>query len=146
MKANEQTHQQVERFIRKVVQKFPLHEESVIITDVHVRVSQDSGEILAFDDDEQEITRCVVDQWIDNKEEQFFSDVTSILRQKLTQMSEQIDGMGIIKPFSFVLENDENDDTEELYLADDDTVILGGELMENLDQDLNSFFNELFKS
>ena len=145
MKATEQTIQQTDRFIRKVVQKFPLDEDSAIFTDIHVRVSQDSGEMLAFDDDDREINRCVIDQWIENKDESFFDDVTDILRQRLKEMSEQVDAMGIVKPFSFVLEDDENDAVAELYVADDDTVILGGELMENLDQELDNFFNELFE-
>ncbi|MBR5440889.1 MAG: hypothetical protein IKV37_04970, partial [Prevotella sp.] len=91
MKATEQTRQQTERFIRKVVQKFPFSEDDAIFTDIHVRVSQDSGEMLAFDDNEQEINRCVVDQWIENKDEDFFDSVTAVLRGKLKQMSEQVD-------------------------------------------------------
>ena len=62
METLEQTIMQVERFIRKVAQKFPAPEsddETSQMTDIHVRVSQDSGELLAFDDDDNEITRCV---------------------------------------------------------------------------------------
>ena len=145
MKATEQTRQQTERFVRKVVQKFPFSEDDAIFTDIHVRVSQDSGEMLAFDDDEREINRCVIDQWIENKDESFFDDVTEVLRQRLKEASEQVDAMGIVKPFSFVLEDDEKETIAELYLADDDTVIIGGELMEDLDQELDSFFEELIK-
>lgn len=145
MRANEQTQQQTERFIRKVIQKFPAGDDNALLTDIHVRVSQDSGEMLAFDDEEQEITRCVVDQWIENKDEDFFDKVTELLREELKRASEQVDAMGIMKPFSFVLEDDDRETIAELYLADDDTVIIGGELMEDLDQDLDAFFEELIK-
>lgn len=145
MKATEQTHQQTERFIRKVVQKFPFNEDEAVFTDIHVRVSQDSGEMLAFDDDDREINRCVIDLWIENKDENFFDDVTATLRSELKKMSEPIDAMGIMKPFSFVLEDDEREPVAELYVADDDTVIIGGELMEDLDQELDAFFEELIK-
>lgn len=145
MKATEQTLQQTERFIRKVVQKFPFNEDEAVFTDIHVRVSQDSGEMLAFDDDDREINRCVIDQWIENKDENFFDDVTATLRSELKKMSEPIDAMGIMKPFSFVLEDDEREPVAELYVADDDTVIIGGELMEDLDQELDSFFEQLIK-
>lgn len=145
MRANEQTQQQTERFIRKVIQKFPAGDDNALLTDIHVRVSQDSGEMLAFDDEEQEITRCVVDQWIENKDEDFFDRVTELLREELKRASEQVDAMGIMKPFSFVLEDDDSETIAELYLADDDTVIIGGELMEDLDQDLDAFFEELIK-
>ncbi|MBQ2498345.1 MAG: hypothetical protein II509_06865 [Prevotella sp.] len=145
MKATEQTLQQTERFIRKVVQKFPFNEDETVFTDIHVRVSQDSGEMLAFDDDDREINRCVIDQWIENKDENFFDDVTATLRSELKKMSEPIDAMGMMKPFSFVLEDDEREPVAELYVADDDTVIIGGELMEDLDQELDAFFEELIK-
>ena len=61
MKATEQTLQEVDRAIRKVAEKFPSSEEATMLTDIHLRVSQDSGELLAYDDDDNEINRCVVD-------------------------------------------------------------------------------------
>ena len=95
MKATEQTTQQIERAIKKIAQKFPTDEETSILTDVHLRVSQDSGEILAFDDNDQEITRCVVEQWIDNKDEDFYDEITGILRSSLKTLHPIIDAMGI---------------------------------------------------
>lgn len=145
MKATEQTTQQIERAIKKIAQKFPTDEETSILTDVHLRVSQDSGEILAFDDDEQEITRCVVEQWIDNKDEDFYDEITGILRSSLKILHPIIDTMGILKPFSFVLENDDKESIAELYVADDETIIIDGELMEGLDKDLDTFLDNLLK-
>ncbi len=145
MDITEQTILQVERFLRKVAQKFPESEETSVLTDIHVRVSQDSGELLAFDDDDQEITRCVVEQWIDNKDENFYEEVAKILRNMMRKNAELIDNLGILKPYSFVLEDDDKENLGELYLADDDTVIVGGDLMEGLDSDLDHFFNDLLK-
>ena len=145
MKATEQTTQQIERAIKKIVQKFPTDEETSILTDVHLRVSQDSGEILAFDDNEQEITRCVVEQWIDNKDEDFYDEITGILRSSLKTLHPIIDAMGILMPFSFVLENDDKESIAELYVADDETIIIDGELMEGLDKDLDTFLDNLLK-
>lgn len=145
MKATEQTTQQIERAIKKIAQKFPTDEETSILTDVHLRVSQDSGEILAFDDNDQEITRCVVEQWIDNKDEDFYDEITGILRSSLKTLHHIIDAMGILKPFSFVLENDDKESIAELYVADDETIIIDGELMEGLDKDLDTFLDNLLK-
>ena len=144
----EQTIQQVERFIRKVAQKFPAQlseEDNTVLADIHVRVSQDSGELLAFDDEDNEITRCVVEQWIDNKDENFYDEVAKTLRDVMRKNSETIDNLGILKPYSFVLEDDDKENLGELYLADDDTIIVGGDLMENLDSDLDSFLDDLLK-
>ena len=144
----EQTIQQVERFIRKVAQKFPAQpseEDNTVLTDIHVRVSQDSGELLAFDDEDNEITSCVVEQWIDNKNENFYDEVAKTLRDIMRKNSETIDNLGILKPYSFVLEDDDKENLGELYLADDDTIIVGGDLMENLDSDLDNFLDDLLK-
>lgn len=148
METLEQTIMQVERFIRKVAQKFPAPEsddETSQMTDIHVRVSQDSGELLAFDDDDNEITRCVVEQWIENKDEDFYDEVAKLLRDVLRKQADIIDHLGILKPYSIVLEDEDKEHIGELYLADDDTIIVGGDLMENLDNDLDNFLNDLLK-
>lgn len=145
MKASEQTTQQIERFLKKIAQKFPLNEETSLVTDIHVRVSQESGEMVAFDDDDKEITRCVVEQWIENNDEDFYESVHDILTTTFASMSKTLDNLGILKPYSFVLENDEKEGIAELYLADDDTIIIGKDLMEGLDTDLDTFFDTLMK-
>lgn len=144
----EQTIQQVERFLRKVAQKFPApttDDETSMLTDIHVRVTQDSGELLAFDDDDNEITRCVVEQWIDNKDENFYDEIAKQLRDLLRKNAALVDNLGILKPYSFVLEDDDKENLGELYLADDDTIIVGGDLMEGLDNDLDDFLDNLLK-
>lgn len=145
MKASEQTIQQIERIVRKIGQKFPATDAPILLTDIHLRVSQESGELLAFDDDNTEITRCVVEEWIDNKEDDFYGKVAALLRQVLKRQSKVIYAYGILKPFHIVLEDDEMESVAEVFIADGDTVIITGALMEGLDQDLDSFFTDLMK-
>lgn len=142
-KATEQTTQQIERFLKKIAQKLPPCEDSSVVTDIHVRVSQGSGEMLAFDDDDNEVTRCVVEQWINNNDEDFYNGVEQTLISTFSALSTIADSLGILKPYSFVLENDDKDTIAELYIADDDTVIIGKDLMEGLDSDLNLFLEKL---
>lgn len=144
MKINEQTTLKIERFLGKIVQKFPADDESGVMTDIHIRAIQDSGELLAFDDDEKEITRCVVDQWIDNKDDDFYPQVAHVLRDAIIAAKDKTENMGILKPYSFVLENDDNEHVSELYVVDDDTVIIGGDLMQGLDKELDDLLEHLF--
>lgn len=145
MKASDQTVQQIERTIRKIGQKFPPSENPTQLTDIHLRVSQESGEMLAFDDDDNEITRCVVEEWIDNKDDKFYDNVTTVLRQVLKRQGKTVDAFGLLKPFHVVLEDDEKESISELYIADGETIIINSELMEGLDKDLDAFFQELMK-
>ena len=145
MKATEQTLQQIERAIRKVADKFPTNDESGILTDIHLRVTQDTGELVAFDDDDKEITRCIIEQWIENKDDNFYEDVAFVLRSVLTKQKDLIEKMTILKPYSFVLEDDDHEHLAELYLVDDDTAIIDQELMAGLDKDLDNFLEDLLK-
>jgi hypothetical protein len=43
------------------------------------------------------------------------------------------------------LEDDDKESIGELYIADDDTIIIDTELMADLDKDLDDFFNKLIK-
>lgn len=143
MKANEQTLQQIERVLRKTAEKFPASDSPSAMTDIHLRVTQDTGELVVYDDDDNEVTRSVVEQWIDNKEEDFYEQITSILRRCIEKQKDITENIGLLKPFSYVLENDDKESVAELYVVDDDTVIIDEELMANLDKDLDDFFKKL---
>lgn len=117
-----------------------------MLTDVHVRVTQETGEMVFFDDDDRELTRCIIEQWIGNKDDNFYQAITPILRQSLTKRKNIIENLSILKPYAFVLEDDDHQAVEELYVVDDDTIIIDAELMKNLDKDLDTFFEELLKS
>ena len=145
MKATEQTLQQIERAIRKIAEKYPTSEEASVLTDIHIRVTQETGELMAFDDDDNEITRCIIEQWINNTDDDFYEQIVSIIRRSLDAQKALVDNMGILKPYSFVLEDDDKESVGELYLVDDDTVIIDTELMADLDKDLDECFNKLLK-
>ena len=142
---SEQSVRQVDRFLKKLLQKFPGDEENAIMTDLHLRISPETGDLMAFDDDDNEITRCVVEEWIDNKDDNFYDCAAGLLRERLNGLSADIDGMGIMKPFSFVLENDDKEHISELYVSDDDINTIGGDIMEGWDKDLDDFFSNLMK-
>ena len=145
MKATEQTLQQIERAIRKVAEKFPAGKEASQLTDLHVRVTQETGELMVFNDEDHEITRCVVEQWIDNKDDKFYEAIIPIIRRCIERHKKEIEAMSILKPYSFVLEDDDKESIQELYLVDDDIVIFDPELMKNLDKDLDDFLDHLLK-
>lgn len=145
MNVSDATIAQLERFIKKIAQKFPSSEEPVTMTDIHIMLSQDTGELMAFDDNDKEITRCVVDEWINSSAPDFYDIVAGTVRDLLARMHEVADGLCILKPYSFILENDEREHLCELYIVDSDIRIIGGDLMNGLDEDLDKFLADLFK-
>lgn len=143
MKATQQTIQQIERALKKIISKYPQTGEEEILTDIHLQVKPDSGELLAFNDDDVELTRCVVEQWIDNNDEDFYDEVTPILRQCIQNMKNEFEKLPILKPYSFVLIDDDKETISDLYLVDDDTLIFDGELLKGLDEELDEFLKKL---
>ncbi len=143
MNITEQTLLQVDRVIRKISEKFPGDREASLLTDIHLCVSQDTGELMVLDDDDNEITRCVIEQWIEAKDDDFLDQVAAVLRKAFMEHASQIEAMSILKPYSFVLENEERDEHREIYVVDGDTIILDPILMKDLDDDLDSFFKKL---
>jgi hypothetical protein len=144
MKTTELTIQQIERAIRKIADKFPPSEEANVMTDIHFRVTQETGELMAFDDNDEELNRCIIEDWIDNTDDDFFEQIPSVFRKCLDKMRDTVENMSILKPFSFVLENDDKESVAELYLVDDETVIIDPDLMQGLNEDLDDFFKKLF--
>ena len=145
MKASEQTIQQIERAIRKIAAKFPPEAEANDMTDIHIRVIQETGEIRAYNDNDEELDRCVVEEWIGNTDEDFYQQVPSVIRKCIENLKDIVENMSILKPFSLVLEDEDKETVEELYLVDDEMVIINPDLMAGLDKDLDNFLEDLLK-
>ncbi len=144
MKPTPQTLQQIERAIRKIADKFPASATEVL-TDIHLQVKPDSGELLVYNEDDQELTRVVVEQWM-NQSDELYEQAAEQLRNSLQKLhSEVIDGMSIMRPYCFVLVDEDHETIRDLYLVDDDTMILSGNLMEGFEKELDQFFEQLMK-
>ncbi len=146
MKASQRVVQQIERSLRKVVSRFPSEDEPVL-TDIHIEVRPDSGEIRTYDDDDRELDRCVVDEWINMEDpEDFYNQVAPVLRQCIQSLRKVIDRMSLMRPYSFVLVDENHETLQELVVIDDeDTILLDGELLQGLDEDLDTFLKKLMQ-
>ena len=54
-----------------------------------------------------------------------------------------IDHMAVLHPFSFVMVDEDGETLRDLYLVDDDTIILNHTLLEGLDEELDQFLHDL---
>ena len=152
---SEKTNHQITRFLQKLAEKYPQSETPEVFTDIHIRVSQETGDMMAFDDEDKEITRVVVEEWINSPldTEQFYSQVATLLRNAITALENQGKDnnhatayLGIIEPYNYVLENETSEHVAELYVVDDtETMILTQPIMSNLSQELDDFINDLLK-
>lgn len=146
MEIKEQTISQIERALKKVANKLELNvTEQKPLTDILIQVKQESGELMVFNDDDEELTRCVIEEWIENKDEDFYLQIQSVLKQAITNLKEKMENLPILKPYSFVLIGEDKETINDLYHVDDDTIMLDGDLLKGLDKDLDEFLNHLLK-
>ena len=143
MTASEQTYQQIERALRKAASKFDPQAECMPLSDIYLQVRQEGGELRIYDDDDNELTRCVVEEWINNHDEDFYSAVQPILRECIKRIKDVTENVAILKPYSYVLIGEDHETIAELHLVDDDTILISGDLMKGLGNDLDNFWNKL---
>lgn len=145
MKATLQTYQQIERAVRKAAAKFPADVENLPLTDLYIQVKQEGGELLIFDDNDRELTRCVVEDWIGNQDDNFYDAIQPILVEALKRCKDVADNVAVLKPYSYVLVGEEHEHIAELRLVDDETILISGDLMQGLNDDLDQFWEKLAK-
>ena len=51
--------------------------------------------------------------------------------------------MSILHPFSFVMMGEDGETMSDIYVVDDETLILDSELLKGLDQELDDFLKDL---
>ena len=144
MKATQQTLQQIQRAIRKVVEKYPTTADPVL-TDLHMQVRPESGELRIFNDEMEELMRIVVDQWLEPTEEDLYDAASVAIKPSIISLRDEVEHMSILHPFSFVLMGEDGETMSDIYIVDDDQLILDTELLKGLDAELDEFLEELLK-
>ncbi|KAA6344591.1 hypothetical protein EZS27_007789 [termite gut metagenome] len=148
MKLNKESQSLIETVIYKAVSKYKGDCERMEITDIHIQIIQNSGELFIFDDEDRELANAVIDEWMTYDGKNFHESMERILRSLLTKMKEagRFENVAIFTPYSFVLIDEDKETLAELILIDDDVVLLNDELLKGVDKELDDFLNELLKN
>lgn len=136
---------QIQRALRHVAGRFPQDKEPVL-TDIILRVFPHSGEVRFYDDEENELMRIVIEEWIHgSRQADFYDKVIPVLRQAISEVrAEVVDKMSLLRPYTFVMQDEDGETLTDLYIVDEqDTVIISGNLLEGVDDDLDDFFQKL---
>ena len=148
MKLSAQSHASIASSLREAIDKYKADGERTVVTDIHLQPKQDSGELVIFDDDDQELSRTLIEEWVDDSEDDFYKTTERILRGEINTLKEAgaLDKLAIMKPYSFVLVDEDKETVAELLLIDDDdTLLLNEELLKGLDEELDAFLKDLLE-
>jgi uncharacterized protein YheU (UPF0270 family) len=115
------------------------------VTDIHILANQNSGELSIFDDDEEELANNIIEEWMTYEGDDFYDNIERVLCTILNKVKNEgvLDQLTILKPYSFVLVDEEKETVAELLLMDDDTLLVNEELLKGLDEELDNFLKDL---
>ena len=146
MKISKQTATQINQILDELIKRYSPGTDPCSMTDLSFQVNQETGELIVLDDRDDEIVGMTIDEWIDNQEEDFDDYVAQVLRKMILKRITELEALSIVKPYSFLLVDGNNETVTELYLVDDDEVVFEKqELMAGLEKDLDDFINRLMK-
>lgn len=148
MKLSTPSHNSIVSAIRKALQAYASAGKAGSITDIYLQPHMGSGELIIFNDDEQTLSSTVVNDWCDANPEDFYAACEVILKKVLNQMFNEgeLASLSIVKPFSFVLVDDDKETLAELLIVDEEeTLFLSDELLKGLDEELNAFLKDLLE-
>lgn len=129
--------------IEKMAAQFVTAEETRV-TDFHLHVNGENGELTIFDDDDNSLARVHIIEWEGiHNEEVFEKELRGLLGKMQSQGA--FDNLNIAKPYSFVLTDDDNQDIVDLLIEDNDTLILSEDLLAGFDEEMNEFLKHLLE-
>ena len=144
MKLNDSSSAQLKATIRKAIGKFTVEDET-FVTDLHIQANPQTGTVSLIDDDDNELGRTSVKEWVEYDGDDFEEMVTDTLTAILQEMKDAGDfaKVQIMQPYSFVYVDEDKETIAELLLMDDDTLIVTDGLLKGLDEELNEFIKDL---
>jgi hypothetical protein len=119
-----------------------------VVTDIHLQANPNSGELIITNDDDEELATAVIEEWMSCTVGHFDHEAERILTAQLHRLKEHgfFDRPStLMRPYSFVLIDDDKETLAELLLVDDDTLLLHDGLLKGLDEELDTFLKDLLE-
>ena len=148
MKMSEQSRASIVSALKTALCRYTSEGDETVVTDIHLQPNSESGELIIFDDDDQELSRTIINEWVEYESDDYYTVVEPILRAEVEALKEsgKLEKLCLMKPYSFVLVDEDKETVAELLLVDeDDTLLLNDELLKGLDEELDAFLKDLLE-
>jgi hypothetical protein len=147
MKLSQSSYSLIENSLKKAINKLLQVKEQPIISDIYLQVTV-AGEFVVYDDNDQEFARATIAEWVDCQEDVLIKESQELLTKLLNKQNETgaFNQLPLLKPYSFVLVDEEKETIADLLLMDDDTMLLSEGLLQGLDEELDAFLKDLLEN
>ena len=134
----------IEGAIRQSAEKLSQHPGEALLTDLYVKINVENGALDIHDDDGNHLASCHVVEWKDREDlTKFYESAKGTLQHIINDNRNVVDSMNVLRPFSFVLVDTDGEVVDDIYLVDDENIMISGELMAGLDEELADFLKKL---
>lgn len=144
MKLSGESKSLINQTILGLIKRYSDLEDSVV-TDLYFQPSFEDGELKVFDDEDELLSSITINELVGLRGSDSMSDVVTILRRALDHNRKELEHLSILKPFSFVLVDQDKETVAELLLVDDDLVLADEGLLKGLDKELDEFLKNLLE-
>lgn len=148
MEMSEQSRAAIASALKEALSRYVSGKEESVVTDIHLQPNSESGELVIYDDDDNELSRTIINEWVEYESDDFYTVVEPVLRTELEVLKGTglLEKLNLMKPYSFVLVDEEKETVAELLLVDDEeTLLLNDELLKGLDEELDAFLKDLLE-
>ena len=148
MKMSEQSRASIVSALKTALCRYASEGDETVVTDIHLQPNSESGELIIFDDDDKVLARTIINEWVEYDSDDFYAVVEPILRAEVEALKEsgKLEKLCLMKPYSFVLVDEDKETVAELLLVDEDeTLLLNDELLKGLDEELDAFLKDLLE-
>lgn len=144
MEANSKEQHIIETLLLSLVDEANPERLQSGITDLFIKINAETGEVALYGDDDEQLASTVIFSWVGQAEKPT-REMIKLLKNALRALEDQgfWDNELFERPFSVVLVDDAFESIEELLFLDDELIKVSLPLLENLDDELNSFINQL---
>lgn len=117
------------------------------LSDLYVHLDGDAFILSIYDDVENKLHEINLEKEQEDDPEHFEKQLIDTFKQVLAQLEKErlFDKNFIFKPFAVSIVDDDFIVSEELIFLDDNTLKLDGDLLTNLDKELDDFLKKLMK-
>ncbi len=145
-KINEALVPVLESAIKKSLKNFESVNKGNSLSDLYMRFDSENAILSVFDDMENKLTEINLEKQEDFSEdfETQLKETSLVVLQRL-EKEHLFDKEYIFKPFTVSMVDDDFIVSDELIFIDDDTLKIDGDLLTNLDKELDDFLKNLMK-
>lgn len=130
--------------LAKIAELYSGEEDQLVSTDFYLMPSSE-GTLCVYNDEDEAIATAEVPEWETYEPDTFYADVEADLREAIVgaNANGELERLAVWMPYSFVLVDDERETVADLLLVDEDTLLVTNSLLDGLNEELNSFLEQL---